>query len=234
MEGMTQRKLMEERKARNLPDPSYDLDGDGIVSAREYFLAKHFDQDKDGKLNSREKKNALSSLENGYEKNFVWNVEETGPFRGHRLLQVRGEFVDGEDFIPVRNTYPKHPMSDIKPHVNNKKELDHKRKEELMSSLKAKRDEWDKMNPRTVLQEYKISEFLVSNPTYFLCIIDRNTSMKQIRSEKILQARKDVGLSERTTDLKDNIVAPTLAYIENPSIASRSELQAKDKADNVI
>lgn len=162
---MTQRRLFEERKARNLPDPSYDLDGDGIVSAREYFLAKHFDQDKDGRLNSSEKNNALQSLENGYERKFMWNVEETGPFRGHRLLQVRGQFVDGEDFVPVRETYPRHPMSDIKPHVKNKAELDLKRKEEVMSSLKQKRDEWEKMNPRTVPQEYKVSEFLVDKPT---------------------------------------------------------------------
>jgi hypothetical protein len=225
---------MEERKARNLPDPSYDLDGDGIISAREYFLAKHFDQDKDGKLNSREKKNALRSLENGYEKNFVWNVEETGPFRGHRLLQIRGEFIDGEDFIPVRNTYPKHPMSDIKPHVKNKAELDCKRKEEIMNCLKTKRDEWEKMNPRTVLQECKVNEFFVDNPTYFPCMIVRNTSLKQIRSEKILQARKDAGLSEEITSLKDDIVTPTLAYIEHPAISSRSELEAKHRADNVI
>lgn len=58
--------------------------------------------------------------------------------------------------------------------------------------------------------------------------------MKQIRSEKALHARQLQGLSEKTTDLKDGIVAPTLAYVEHPEVASRSELQAKYKADNVM
>jgi len=40
------------------PDISYDIDGDGSVSQKDYFLAKHFDVDKDGKLNTQEKKNA--------------------------------------------------------------------------------------------------------------------------------------------------------------------------------
>jgi hypothetical protein len=34
-----------------IPDPSYDLDGDGFVMPHEYFIAKKFDKDKDGKLN---------------------------------------------------------------------------------------------------------------------------------------------------------------------------------------
>ena len=34
------------------PDISYDIDRDGSVSQKDYFFAKHFDTDKDGKLNS--------------------------------------------------------------------------------------------------------------------------------------------------------------------------------------
>jgi len=46
--------MMEARKVSNRPDPSFDIDGDGHVSFKDYFIAKHFDLDKDGKLNEKE------------------------------------------------------------------------------------------------------------------------------------------------------------------------------------
>jgi len=39
---------------QKIPHHSYDLDGDGGVSQKDYFLAKHFDKDGDGKLNDKE------------------------------------------------------------------------------------------------------------------------------------------------------------------------------------
>lgn len=65
----------------------------------------------------------MEAIKNGYEKNFIWNVEVSGGARPYRLLQVRGAFVDAEDFLPVRDTYPKHPMSQIKPKAETFKEL---------------------------------------------------------------------------------------------------------------
>ena len=50
----TRTELMELRKKDNLPDISYDLDGDGVVSSKDYYLGKRFDLDKDGKLNYSE------------------------------------------------------------------------------------------------------------------------------------------------------------------------------------
>lgn len=38
-------KLKEDRKKQDLPHISYDLDGDGYVGARDYFIAKQFDKD---------------------------------------------------------------------------------------------------------------------------------------------------------------------------------------------
>jgi hypothetical protein len=37
-------------------------------------------------------------------------------------------FIDAEDYLPVRSTYPEHP--DTKPKVREKKELDELRKKE--------------------------------------------------------------------------------------------------------
>ena len=56
--------MEERRKFANKPDPSYDLDGDGIVSNRDMFLSKLFDKDRDGKLNPVERKNAEEAIRN--------------------------------------------------------------------------------------------------------------------------------------------------------------------------
>ena len=118
----------------------------------------------DGKLNSVERNNALNALKNGFENNFIWNVEATGPYRGKRLMQVRGKFVDAEDFIPVAETYPEYPGHDNQPRVKTARELNRKRKEELISNMQRSKEQWDKLNPSSVPDEYKLSEFLVENP----------------------------------------------------------------------
>jgi hypothetical protein len=103
-----------------------------VVSSHDYFLAKRFDLDKDGKLNETERRNALGALRNGYENNFKWNLEGSGSMRGGRVIQVRGKFVDSEDFNGVLETYPQHPLAKIKPHVKSFGELQTLRKEENM------------------------------------------------------------------------------------------------------
>jgi hypothetical protein len=40
------------------------LDGDGIVGNRDLVIAKHFDKDKDGRLNTTERNNAKEALKN--------------------------------------------------------------------------------------------------------------------------------------------------------------------------
>ena len=60
----TQTELIEQRRKSRIPDPSYDLNGDGHISAREYFMAKHFDKNNDGKLDAEERKAAMHALKN--------------------------------------------------------------------------------------------------------------------------------------------------------------------------
>ena len=47
-----------------LPHISYDLDGDGIVSNRDFFLSKYFDTDKNGILDAEERKVAIEAINN--------------------------------------------------------------------------------------------------------------------------------------------------------------------------
>jgi len=132
----TRTKMLEERKLSKVPDISYDLDGDGIVGGRDYVLARRFDQDCDGRLNTKERKNALSALKGGYEDQFFWGADKSGVLRGERLLQVRGKFADAGDYTNVTETYPKHPISLIRPRHGTVSEMHEKRKQSLLYFLR--------------------------------------------------------------------------------------------------
>lgn len=56
---------MMHRKNAKLPHQSFDLKGDGGVNPKEFFIATHFDKDKDGVLNEEEKKACLEAIRNG-------------------------------------------------------------------------------------------------------------------------------------------------------------------------
>ena len=47
----TLKTLLERRKSEVKPHISFDITGDGVISAKELLLAQKFDLDKDGKLN---------------------------------------------------------------------------------------------------------------------------------------------------------------------------------------
>ena len=76
---------MVERKQETLPDMSYDLDGDGQVSGRDYVLARKFDKGLKNYLTKEERHTAIEAIHNGFEDKFVWNVDAGGAQRQYRL-----------------------------------------------------------------------------------------------------------------------------------------------------
>lgn len=68
------------------------------MGGKDYVIAKQFDKDQDGRLNTHERNSAMEAVKNvrvlliikllyqGYESNFVWNVEVSGGARPYRLL----------------------------------------------------------------------------------------------------------------------------------------------------
>lgn len=59
---LTRTSLNENRRKEKIPHISYDLDGDGFLGGRDYIIAKQFDKDGDGRLNTQEKKNAMDAV----------------------------------------------------------------------------------------------------------------------------------------------------------------------------
>lgn len=96
------------------------MDGDGFVSQKDFFLAKHFDKDNDGKLNQTELKSAKEAIQSGFENNFMFGLERAGlndeirnssnVLKHIRIIQKNGKILTGEDFTSIA---PLRPSSTI-------------------------------------------------------------------------------------------------------------------------
>ena len=221
---MTRTKLLELRKKENIPDISYDLDGDGYVGGRDYVLSKRFDVDGDGKLNAIEKKNALEAIKNGVEREYVWNLENQGGKRYFRILQKRGKIIDAENFVPLQESYPKHPISFKEPKngvhtLNELKEYrKNKTKEEISEKVKKFHKEHSANSNNNLINEnnYYFPE-MKEKPKY--------SSINDIRDELHKEARKKVGLNENESDIKNYDLSPTLKYVYSPKHKTKGDIK---------
>ena len=221
---MTRTKLLELRKKENIPDISYDLDGDGYVGGRDYVLSKRFDVDGDGKLNEIEKKNALEAIKNGVEREYVWNLENQGGKRYFRILQKRGKIIDAENFVPLQESYPKHPISFKEPKngvhtLNELKEYrKNKTKKEISEKVKKFHKEHSANSNNNLINEnnYYFPE-MKEKPKY--------SSINDIRDELHKEARKKVGLNENESDIKNYDLSPTLKYVYSPKHKTKGDIK---------
>ena len=76
--GSTRTELNNERRQENIPDISYDFDGDGVVGEKDYFIGKYFDTDKNGRLDEQQKKAALNALKEGFLDKFSFTFARSG------------------------------------------------------------------------------------------------------------------------------------------------------------
>ena len=217
--AMTQTELILKRKKERIPDISYDLDKDGYVGGRDYVIAKRYDVDNDGKLNEQEKKAAYEGIKNKIEENYVWNIDKLGDAKPLRLLQKRGKFIDAEDFLPIRDTYPKHPLTEITPHCATFTELKNVRKLENIKNINDKMVQWEKNHPTKYFNDQMIGD---SNKPK---IPPKYTSITQIKAEKDRNNRIKCGLNPETSDNRNNTIKPpSLEYIYNPKHRTKGEI----------
>jgi hypothetical protein len=214
---MTQSKLLELRKKARIPDISYDLDKDGYVGGKDFVLSKIYDLDQDGKLNEIEKKNAYEGIKNNIESKYVWNLDNQGGNRPFRIMQKRGKLIDAEDFQPLIDTYPPHPLSKIEPKngIKTLRELHEFRKKQNKDYINSKLKEFEQKHPVN-FNKQNVNVDLQNKPEF--------TSMEQIKNKFHREMRKNAGLSEIETDIK-NIKAPTLEYVYNPKHKTLSDIK---------
>ena len=226
--AMTRSELIKIRRKEKLPDPSYDLDKDGYVGNVDLVLSKRFDVDNDGKLNEKEKQAAYEGIEKGVENEYVWNVDNQGGLRDFRLLQKRGKFIDAEDFWPIRETYPEHPLSKIKPHCSTFTELQKLRKEEYAKHVNQRLAEFEERNPAKLVfsSNNDIRENFNKNKPLF-------TSMQQIKDDLNKKARVKCGLEKDTYDVRDRKKHPGLEYVYDPKFKTNEDLKNFYKNENL-
>ena len=225
---MTRTKLLELRKKENIPDISYDLDGDGYVGGRDYVLSKRFDIDGDGKLNPKERKNALEAIKNGVEKEYVWNLENRrGGETFSRILQKRGKIIDADNFLPLQESYPKHPLSFKEPKngIHTLNELKEYRKEqtkkEINEKMKKYMDELTKNKQQESYNKIIKEKYLIQEYKEKPAI----SSINDIKNNLHKEARKRVGLNEYELDIKDINNAPTLKYVYSPKHKVKGDIK---------
>ena len=69
-------------------------------------------------------------------------------------MQKRGEIVDADDFLPVRNTYPIHPDTLKEPRFKTSVGMATEKKTEDRQHLEKKKKEWDDANPIEVERKF--------------------------------------------------------------------------------
>ena len=226
--AMTRSDLLNIRKKERLPDPSYDLDKDGYVGNVDLVLSKRFDVDNDGKLNEKEKKAAYDGISKGVENEYIWNVDNQGGLRDFRLLQKRGKFIDAEDFWPIRETYPEHPLSKMKPHCATFTELQKLRKEEYAKHVNKRLAEFEEKNPAKLVfaSNNDLNENFRKNKPLF-------TSMQQIKDDLNKKARVKCGLEKDTYDVRDRKKHPGLDYVYDPKFKTNNDLKNFYRNENL-
>ena len=132
--------MIEYRKKENIPDLTYDLDGDGFVGGRDYVIARRFDEGQKNYLTKEEREKAFQAVADGYEERFVWNVEASGNQRPYRILQKRGVIVDADDYQGLTQTYPEHPMTEVNPKIKTFTELAEFRKQTEKADIRVKKE----------------------------------------------------------------------------------------------
>ena len=231
--ALTRTELLNMRRKEKLPDISYDLDKDGYVGGRDLVISKIFDLDKDGKLNEQEKKAAYEGLANNIEDNYIWNIDNQGGARPFRLLQKRGKFIDAEDFWPIRDTYPVHPLTKVIPHCATFTELKKLRKEENIKQINKIVSDYEEKNPSKLLYSSNIKNNMdnieknmnLNNPSH--------TSIQQIKDENLKNARIKCGLEPEFIDNRDLKKHPGLEYVYNPHYKTQREIKDAYKKENL-
>jgi hypothetical protein len=184
----TRSELLEQRKKANLPDISFDLDGDGIVNGKDYCIGKRFDLDGDGKLNPIEKSKALAAVASGFDDQFIWGCDSSGINRSFRIVQKRGNVILNEEYNGVQSTYPVYPVK-VSTSVKSKSELQESRQKEIRLQGKYYEQKMHKEYRMQIVNPYSTSNnFTTPCETY--AVNPRFHSKAEMMEEKRQQLVK--------------------------------------------
>jgi len=217
----TRTELVAARRAEKHPDISFDVDGDGVVGQRDYFVGKHFDRDHDGHLNDEEKAAAVQALNDGWLDKFHWGHDQAGCKRPFPVVQRRGKILTINNGDEIGETYPSFKQGTPRHETITELRLD--RKAEASNAGHRAKEKWDSRHPYYVAEAGVTQEHYVPDPP-----------IKHIseRAEADHQAaRVAAGLMPINTFVNPERETkhPGLGFDENPVFPTRSYLNATRK-----
>lgn len=206
----TRSALRERRKMAARPDPSFDIDGDGYVGQLDLFIANRFDEDGDGRLNERERANAIEAVRNGYLDQFVLGMERS-IIKPVRVMHVGDQVIDDDDATPLM------PPSSVTSTPRTRTQVRAERR--LIETIRGE---------ETARALDEINPLFVERPQH----PERPPS--RTRSDVMRERNEEFRARAGLTVTPDNLVhtetlrsrAVGQAYVEAPAVRSRSELMS--------
>jgi len=213
------------QRAEKYPHISYDLDGDGVVGQRDFFIGKTFDHDKDNRLNTGERAEAMHSLQNGWLDKFSFGHDQSGAKRPFPVVQKRGVLLTVDNAGSLQDSYGPHWNANTVPNFPTHTDMSIHRHAFLQNAANAQKETWDLSNPFFVPEPPPCQEFTVENPTI--------TSISQRAEAEHQACRVSAGLLPSNSFMNPHREAkqPGLERVENPVCGTRSDLKEKRRAE---
>ncbi|KAF4677995.1 hypothetical protein FOL47_006942 [Perkinsus chesapeaki] len=202
----TRSEMLHQRRANLVPDISYDVDGDGVVGTRDYFISKHFDDDRDGKLNQKERQR------------FSFGHDQAGSKRPFAVQQRRGKIITQDSTFELGETYPAHPISKVIPSHNTKTELELDRKVEMKNAAAKLFNEWERSHPAMVSEKPPSKDYYVDQP--------RITHIGERAAADHEASRVCAGLMPINTHINPDRESKAIGvkWVDEPEVKTRSQL----------
>lgn len=223
VEHRTRAELMAARRAEKIPDMSYDIDGDGVVDQRDYFLGKLFDADHADRLTPGQRKKAVEALNSGYIDRFYFGYDKSGAKRQFPLQQKRGKILNVDSWDELGETYPPAKNAHIVPKHNTRTELSLDRMAERKNSALKLKVKWDERHPQNVPEQPVYQDNWVEKPII--------THMAQRANADNQAARVRAGLYPEPSwvNPERECLHPGLEWVQDPVFQTRGQLQETRK-----
>lgn len=114
----------------------------------------------------------MEAIKNGIDNKMVFGVEQSGAQRSFRIMQKRGVILDQDDFLPIRGTYPEHPLSKNQPEVQTLEQLRDRRRDSNRKKIEVFNQSFEQKREKYTSQDkpYVYSEFNKGNKPRFTSI----------------------------------------------------------------
>jgi len=215
----TRTDLLAARRRADVPNLTYDVDGDGSVGAMDHLICRHFGVKVGESVTPRRREKIVEALENGWLDKHSFGHDRAGASRPFPVKQRNGRIVTVDNSVELGEVYPPHPQSSVQPNFSTQRDLRNHRKWEATTRNTALNTSWHAENPRLVPEPPPAQEYRQEEPR-FKNISERREVFRQAARE---EAGLDTVGSAVNPERENRSVG--LGHRAQPEHATRTELQ---------